>query len=170
VTPLWEGLLEELCRRMEEEILHYHLLGEELKKESEFLRQGSLDRLTESLRSVDMHVEEIRRAHGSIGKAIEEMVSTLCPEEKEKTLGTLLSLLPAKEAQRIRGYQRTLAGLKKWTSQVNTRNKTYIQESLTCWKGLVSLLTHPLPESPVYVQNGTQPSLSPQPYSLNRRV
>ena len=170
MTPLWEGLLEELCRRMEEGILHYHLLGEELKKESEFLRQGSLDRLTESLRSIEMHVEEIHRAHGTITKAIEEMVSTLRPEEEERTLGTLLTLLPVKEAQRIKGYQRTLAGQKKWTSQVNTRNKNYIQESLTCWKSLVSLITQPLPDSPVYVQNGTQPSLSPQPYSLNRSV
>jgi len=169
-TPLREGLLDELYRRMEEEILHYHLLREELKKESEILRQGSVDRLTESLRSVEMHAEEIHRAHGSIAKAIDEIVGTLRPEEKEKTLGTLLTLLPAKEAQRIQSYDRTLAGLKKWTFQVNARNKTYIQEFLACWKDLVSLLTHPLSEPPVYVQNGTQPSLSPQPFSLNRRV
>jgi hypothetical protein len=155
---------------MEEEILHYHLLGEELKKESEFLRQGSLDLLSESLHSVEMHVEEIHRIHGSIAKDIERMVNTLRPEEKEKTLGTLLALLPAKEAQRIKGYQRTLGSLKKRTSQVNTRNRTYLQESLSYWKNLVSLLTHPLSESPVYVQNGTQPPSAPEPYSLNRRV
>ena len=170
MTPLREGILEELYRHMEEEILHYHLLGEELKKESEILRQGSVDRLTESLRSVEMHVEQIHRAHGSIAKAIEEMVGALRPEEKEKTLGTLLTLLPAREAQRIQSYERTLSGLKKWTFQVNVRNKTYIQESLACWKNLVSLLIHPLSEAPAYIQNGTQPSSSPQPFSLNRRV
>ncbi len=161
MTPLREGLLEELCQRMEEEILHYHLLGEELKKESGFLRQGSLDLLTESLHSVEMHVEEIHRAHGSIDRDIEKIVSTLRPEEKEKTLGTLLTLLPAKEAQRIEGYQRTLASLKKRASQVNTRNKTYLRESLAYWKDLVSLLAHRLSESPVYVQNGTQPPSAP---------
>jgi FlgN protein len=130
VTPLREGLLEELCQRMEEEILHYHLLGEELKKESGFLRQGAVDLLTESLHSIEMHVEEIHRAHGAIARDIEKIVSTLRPEEKEKTLGTLLTLLPAKEAQRIKGYQRILASLKKRTSQVNTWNKTYLRESL----------------------------------------
>jgi hypothetical protein len=170
MTPLREGLLEELCRRIEEEILHYHLLGEELKKESGFLRQGSLDLLTESLHSVEMHVGEINRAHGSIVRDIEKMVSTLRPEETEKTLGTLLTLLPEEEAQRVKGYQRTLASLKKRTSQVNTRNKTYLQESLAYWRDLVSLLTHPLSESPVYAQNGTQPSLAPKAYPLNRRV
>ncbi len=127
MTPLWEGLLEELYRPMEEEILHYHLLGEEVKKESGILRQGSLDLLTESLYSVKMHVEEIHRAHGSIAKAIEKIVTTLRPEEKEKTLGTLLTLLPAKEAQRIKGYQMTLASLGKKTSQVNNRKKTYLR-------------------------------------------
>jgi hypothetical protein len=170
MNPLRDGLLEELYRLMEDQILHYHLLGEELKKESEFLRQGSLDFLTETLHSVEVHVEELRRAHGSIARAIEEIVSALRPEEDEKTLETLLTLLPAKEAERIKGYQRTLANLQRWTSQVNTRNKTYLQESLTCWKDLISLLTHPLSESPVYVQNGTKPASAPKPYSLNRRV
>jgi hypothetical protein len=117
-----------------------------------------------------MHVDEIHRAHGSIVRDIEKMVSTLQPEEKEKTLGTLLTLLPAKEAQRIKGYQKTLAGLKKRTCQVNTRNKTYLQESLAYWKDLVSMLTRPLAESLVYVQNGTQPPPAPEPYSLNKRV
>jgi hypothetical protein len=170
MTPLREGLLEDLYRRLEEEILHYHLLGEELKKESEILRRGSAEDLTESLRSVEMHVEEIHRAHESISKAIDEMVSSLGPEETEGNLGTLLTLLPAKERQRIRSYERTMAGLKKWTFQVNARNRTYIQDSLACWKDLVSLLTLPLSGPPMYVQNGTQPSSSPQPFSLNRRV
>ena len=170
MNPLREERLEELYQRMEEEILHYHLLGEELKKESEFLRQGSLDLLTESLLSIEMHVEEIHRTHGSIARAIEKIVSSLRPEEKEKNLEILLTPLPAKEAQRIKGYQRSLGSLKKWTTQVNTRNKTYLQESLAYWKGLVSLLTQPLSESPVYVQNGTQPASAPKPYSLNRRV
>ncbi len=170
MTPLREGLLEELYRCLEEEILHYHLLGEELKKESEILRRGSVEGLTESLRSVEMHIDEIHRAHESIAKVIEEMVGALRPEEKERNLGTLMTLLPAKEGQRIRSYERTLAGLKKWTLQVNARNQTYIQDSLACWKDLVSWLTLPLSEPPVYVQNGTQPSLSPQPFSLNRRV
>jgi flagellar biosynthesis/type III secretory pathway chaperone len=170
MTPWREGLLEELYRRMEEEILHYHLLGEELKKESGFLRQGSLDLLTESLHSVEMHVEEIRRAHGSIARDIEKMVSTLRPEEKEKTLGTLLTLLPAKEAQRIKGYQRTLASLKKRTSQVNTRNRTFVQGSLAYWRELFSLLTQPLAESPVYIQNGKTQSSTLLPISLNRKV
>jgi hypothetical protein len=129
MTPLQEGLLEEIYRRMEEELLHYHLLGQELKKESEFLRRGSLDLLTESLLYIEMHVEEVRRAHASIARNVEKMVSTFRPEEKEKTLGTLLTLLPANEAQRIKGYQRTLAGLKKRTSQINTRNKASFQES-----------------------------------------
>ncbi len=170
MTPLREGLLEELYRPMEEEILHYHLMAEELKNESEFLRQGSLDLLTESLHSIEMHVEEIHKVHGSIVKAIEKIVSSLRPEEKEKTLGILLTLLPAKEEQRIKGYQRTLASLKKRTSQVDTRNKTYLRQSLAYWKDLGSLLTHPLSESPVYVKNGTQPPSAPEPYPLNRRV
>jgi len=170
VTPLREGLLEELCQRMEEEILHYHLLGEELKKESGFLRQGSLDLLTESLHSVEMHVEEIHRAHGFIARDIEKIVSTLRPEEKEKTLGTLLTLLPAKEAQRIKGYQRTLASLKKRISQVNTRNKTFVQGSLAYWRELFALLTQPLAESPVYIQNGKTQSSTLLPISLNRKV
>ncbi len=170
MNPLREGLLEELYQRMEEEILHYHLLGEELKKESEFLRQGSLDLLTESLHSVEVHVEEIRRANGSIAKAIEKIISTLRPEEKEKNLGTLLTLLPAKETQRIKGYQKTLSSLKQRTFQVNTRNKAYIQESLAFWKDLFFLLAGVPSESPVYIQNGKTQSTTHPSISLSREV
>ena len=43
------GLLEDLYDLLEEEIFQYHLLVEELKKESEHLRRGSVESLTESL-------------------------------------------------------------------------------------------------------------------------
>ena len=42
------GLLKDLYDLLEEEIFQYHLLVEELKKESEHLRRRSVESLTES--------------------------------------------------------------------------------------------------------------------------
>jgi hypothetical protein len=54
--------------------------------------------------------------------------------------------------------------------RINERNKNYIQESMNYWKDLVSLLTEPLAESPVYVQNGRKSVSGSLPRTLNRKV
>ena len=165
-----EGLLKELYQLMEEEILQYHLLAEELKKESECLRQGSPDSLTESLHSLEIHTTAIRKAHGSIQSLIQKMLPLLNPQEEKKNLESLLALLPPEEGKRVRSYQKTLERLKKWSARINERNKLYLQESLSCWKDLVSLLTEPLADSPIYLQKGIKSTPVPLPYSLNRKV
>jgi hypothetical protein len=60
--------------------------------------------------------------------------------------------------------------MKIWMARINERNKNYIQESLNYWKDLVSLLTEPLAESPVYVQNGKKSVSGSLPCTLNRKV
>ena len=162
--------LQELLQQMEEEILYYHLLAEEMKKESEYLRKGSMNSLMESLQILEVQTTEIRKIHESIRRSIEKIWSSMEGKEGKNDLSSLLPLLPPQDSQRIRDYQRTLRGLKKWITQINTRNKTFVQGSLAYWRELFSLLTQPLAESPVYIQNGkTQPSTHP-PISLNRKV
>lgn len=165
-----EGLLKDLYALMGEEILQYHLLGEELKKQSECLRQGSNEALIESLQSLEILTTAIRKIHESIPKAVEKMFTVLAPHEEKKNLSLLLTLLPPGDSQRIESYQKTLERLKKWSDRINERNKTYIQESLFYWKELVSLLTLPPADSSIYVQKGIKSSPAPRPYSLNRKV
>jgi hypothetical protein len=162
LTQAAEGLLKDLYAWMEEEILQVHLLGDELKKQSECLRKGSTEALIESLQSLEIHE--------SIPKTVEKMCAVLAPHEEKKNLSLLLPLLPAGDSQRIESYQKTLERLKKRSDRINERNKAYIQEALYYSKELVSLLTQPLADSSVYVQKGIKSSPAPRPYSLNRKV
>lgn len=164
------GLLKGLYDLLEEEILQYQLLVEELKKESEHLRRGSVDSLTESLHSLEIHASAIRKVHESIQKAVEKALAFLSPGEEERNLSRLLAVLPPEDAGRIKSCQKALERMKIWMARINERNKNYIQESLNYWKDLVSLLTEPLAESPVYVQNGKKSVSGSLPCTLNRKV
>jgi hypothetical protein len=170
LTQAAEGLLKDLYAWMEEEILQVHLLGDELKKQSECLRKGSTEALIESLQSLEILTTAIRKIHESIPKTVEKMCAVLAPDEEKKNLSLLLPLLPAGDSQRIESYQKTLERLKKRSDRINERNKAYIQEALYYSKELVSLLTQPLADSSVYVQKGIKSSPAPRPYSLNRKV
>jgi flagellar biosynthesis/type III secretory pathway chaperone len=90
-------------------------------------------------------------------------------KEGKNDLFSLLSLLSPQDSQRIRDYQRSLGGIKKRIAQTNARNKTFVQESLAYIRDLFSLLTQPLAESPLYIQNG-KTQFSTLPVSLNRKV
>lgn len=164
------GLLKDLYDLLEEEIFQYHLLVEELKKESEHLRRGSVDSLTESLHSLEIHTASIRKVHESIQKAVEKALALLSPGEEERNLSRLLAVLPPEDAGRIKSCQKALERMKIWMARINERNKNYIQESLNYWKDLVSLLTEPLAESPVYAQNGKKSVSGSLPCTLNRKV
>ncbi len=170
MNPGDEGILKELFQQMEEEIFYYHLLAEEMKKESEYLRKGSTTSLMESLQLLEVQTTEIRKIHESIRRSIERIWSTMEGKEGKNNLSSLLPLLPPQDSQTIKDYQRTLGGLKKRITQINTRNKTFVQGSLAYWRELFSLLTQPLAESPVYIQNGKTQSRTPLPISLNRKV
>lgn len=164
------GLLKGLFDLMEEEIFQYHLLVEELKKESEHLRRGSADSLAESLHSLEIHAAAIRKVHESIQKTVEKVLGTLSPGEAERSLSRLLAVILPEDAARIKSYQKTLERMKTWMARINERNKSYIQESMNYWKDLVSLLAEPLAESPVYVQNGKKSISNSLPCTLNRKV
>jgi len=170
MNPADEGLLEELFQQMEEEILYYHLLAEEMKKESEYLRKGSTTSLMESLQLLEIQTTEIQKIHESIRRSLERIWSGMEGEKGKNNLSSLLPLLGRQDSQRIKDYQRTLEGLKKLIAQINTRNKTFAQGSLAYWRDLFSLLTQPLAESPVYIQNGKTKSSTHLPISLNRKV
>ena len=170
MNPVGEGLLKELFQQMEEEILYFHLLAEEMKKESEYLRKGSTTSLMESLQLLEIQTAEIQKIHESIRRSIERIWSGMEGKKGKNNLPSILPLLSPQDSQRIKDYQRTLGGLKKWITQINTRNKTFVQGSLAYWRELFSLLTQPLAESPVYIQNGKTQSSTLLPISLNRKV
>ncbi len=164
------GLLRGLYDLLEEEIFHYHLLVEELKKESDHLRRGSVDSLTESLQSLEIHAAAIRKVHESIQKTVGKTLALLSPGEAERGLSRLLAVLPPEDAKPIQSYQNTLDRMKIRIARINERNKSYIQESMNYWKDLVSLLAEPLAESPVYVQNGKKSVSASLSLTLNRKV
>ena len=170
MNPAGQGLTKELFQQMEEEIFFYYLLAEEMKKESEYLRKGSTTSLMESLQFLEVQTTEIQKIHASIGRSIEKISSSMEEKEGKNNLPSILPLLSPQDSQRIKDYQRTLGGLKKWIIQINTRNKTFVQGSLAYWRELFSLLTQPLAESPVYIQNGKTQSSTPLAISLNRKV
>jgi len=165
-----EGILKELFQQMEEEISYYHLLAKEVKKESEYLRRASTTSLMESLQLLGVQITEIQKIHESIRKNIERIWSSREGKEGKNNLSSLLPLLPPQHSQRIKDYQRTLEGLKKRITQINVRNKNFVQGSLAYWRELFSLLTRPVAGSLVYIQNGKTQSLTHLPISLNRKV
>ncbi|HSR11630.1 MAG TPA: flagellar export chaperone FlgN [Thermodesulfobacteriota bacterium] len=169
MNPETEGLLKELREQLDEEILYTHLLFGEMKKESDYLRTGATDSLMASLRSLEIYTAEIRKIRGAIQKKTEALISCLGVQDGSG-LARLLPLLPPEEAQRVKDALKTLANLRKAIAQVNSRNKNFVQETLTCWKEMFSLLVRPLSDTPLYIQSGKAQPPAASPVSLNRRV
>lgn len=162
--------LQSLYQGMEKAIFHYQGLIEEMKKESEYLKQGSHESLIKSANSIEIHTTEIQKVNALTGRAIEEILSFLGREDVEKSISGLMSVLPPEDYRKLKAYQRMLGSLKERVKQINEWNKSFIQESLNYWKDLVSSLIFPLDDSPVYIPNGHKKPLTNQPYALNWKV
>lgn len=159
-----------LYQLMDQEISHYHLLIQTMKKESECLRQGATEPLIRILRSINHHTETIHGLRETIQETLGNILNTSGRGETEKTLSSLCAFLPSSDRKRIKLYQGTLTKLQAWAAQVNDLNKAIVQEALAHLRGLISLLIGPAEEPPGYIQNGRRGQTAPLPYSLNREV
>jgi hypothetical protein len=165
-----DSQVEIVLRMMEEEIFHYEKLVEELKKEADFLRQGSPEELVESVKAVALQVETIQQIHQSARERIEEILKSAGIEKKGKNLSNLMAVLPPGDSQKLRKYQGTLHKLREWVMQISTRNKAFIQNSLGYWRDIFSLLNPSTAPATVYVQNGKKRPSAQQPLALDRKV
>ena len=159
-----------LYHLMDQEISSYSSLIQEMKRESECLRQGSTESLIHIVHSIEHHTETIHGLRKTIQEAIGEILTTEGRGQAEKTLASLSIMLPAADRKRITLYQSTLTKLRAWASQVNDLNKAFISDILAHVRDLIVLLTHPGGESPGYIQNGKRGQTAPLPYALNREV
>jgi hypothetical protein len=165
-----ESQVEIILRKLEEEISHYENLVRELRREADILREGSPEDLANSVKIVTSLGDKIQQIHQSVDKGIEEILKSAGLEKKEKTLTYLISFLPPGDSQKLRKYQGILDKLREWVMQINTRNKAFIQNSLTYWRDIFSLVNPSTAEAPVYVQNGKKRPSAQQPLALDRKV
>jgi flagellar biosynthesis/type III secretory pathway chaperone len=165
-----ESQIQAVARLLEEEISHYEKLAAALKKEADYLRQGSPEELLKSVKVVSEHAEAISQIHQDVRKRVEKILNSAGDEKLEKPLRDLMLLLPPQDAQRLQRYQGTLDKLKGWVTQINSRNKAFIQASLDFGKDLFSLLNPGNEASPVYVPQGKRNPPRQLPVSLDRKV
>jgi hypothetical protein len=160
-----------LCQLMEEEISAHHLLIEEMKKESECLRKGSTDSLTEVVKKIEQHRERILSLQDRIRESIHKILDFHGKgEETENKLTSLLMVLPPPYHEKVKSYQSTLRQLKGWVQKINDQNKLFIEEFLTYLRDVISWLMHPSLESPGYIQTGREKTTVPFPRALDREV
>jgi hypothetical protein len=162
--------LNVLYQLMDQEISLYSLLIQEMKKESECLRQGSTESLIHIVHSIEHHTETIHGLRKAIQETIGEILTSEGRGQAEKTLSSLSIILPSADRKRITLYQSTLTKLRAWASQVNDLNKAFVNDILAHVRDLIVLLTHPGGESSGYIQNGKRGQTAPLPYALNREV
>ena len=158
-----ESQIQAVVRMMEEEISHYEKLVADLKKEADFLRQGSPEELVKSVKAVSEQAEAISQIHQDVRKKVEEILNS-AGEKRGKISQDLCAFCRRQEAQRLRKYQGTLDKLREWVMQINTRNKAFIQNSLEYWRDIFSLLNPANAASTVYVQNGKRESVQASPF------
>ncbi len=164
-----EEQLQSLYQMMEEEISAHRALLDEVKREADCLRKGSTETLMHVVHCIDEQRAFILRKKQEIGRAVETLHLAFGKDLAEKDLSALIPMLPVPAQQRVKGYEKNLARVKEWIRRNNDRNKAFIQEALSCWQNLFSILVQPLAEAPEYARNG-QKKRVPEPYALNRKV
>jgi hypothetical protein len=161
--------LTDLYRLMDQQVSNYHLLIEELKKEGEYLRQGSIDSLMKVLKNIDSFTQAIARLHTSVQESVEKLLEGLGKDKVEKRV-SLLTCLPSRDRARMKSYRNELGQLQEWVRMINEKNKVFIQEHLAFLGDLTTRLFRPDVESPGYLPDGGPTSSPPLSYSLNREV
>jgi hypothetical protein len=156
---------------MEEEISAHHLLIEEMKKESECLRKGSTDSLTEVVKKIEQHREAIVSLQNRIQESIRKVLDFHGKRgEMGNNLTSLLMVLSPPYHEKVKSYQRNLGQLKGWVQKINDQNRLFIEEFLTYLRDVISWLIHPDLESPGYIQTGREKTTVPLPRALDREV
>ena len=96
-----------LYQLMDQEISHYSLLIQEMKKESECLRQGSTESLIHIVHSIEHHTETI---HG-LRETIQETIGKILSNRRKRASGEdtlqpvcLSSLLRSKKDKTLPGH------------------------------------------------------------------
>jgi hypothetical protein len=163
--------LNSICQLMEEEISAHQLLIGAMKKESECLRKGSADSLTEVVKKIERHRETILSLQDRIQESIRRVLDFHGKRgEMGNSLTSLLAVLPPPYREKVKSYQRTLRQLKGWVQKINDQNKLFTEECLTYLRDLISWLIHPGLESPGYIQTGREKTTVYFPRALDREV
>jgi hypothetical protein len=166
-----ESDLHSLYRLLEEEVSIHRLLMQEIKKESECLRQSSVSSLMEVSKSIEEKTELIRGLMKEEQEVINKMLIPYDPKgQAERNLKDLLEVLTLPDRQRIKRYQKTLNELKERIQKTNDQNKIFTQECLNYISELISCLVQPVSESPGYTPKGDQSPLSTLSRTLYREV
>jgi len=168
MAPL-EDEVNALSELMEKEVSIYHLLIDELKRESECLRRGEIESLVKVVKTIEHHTEALHRLKTSIQSSIGRVLEVLEKDGQERTLSHLLSLLPPGQRGKVKLCLKTLLQLEEWVKKTNQKNKTFIEEHLIHLRHLTSFLIHPVPDPPCYPKTGRcSPAVAP--YALDREV
>ncbi len=165
-----EDEMARLFNLLDREITTYRLMGDELKKESECLREGAIDALLSVVKEIGRHTETLRQ----LQRAVEASIESVLPAQKspivEKSLSCLIDHVPSVHRRQIKSYQLTIGHLQGWIKQMNEKNKAFIREHLNFFATLTSSLVHPNTET-VFYPKTRRPSREMIPaYAFNREV
>lgn len=162
--------LRALYLMLEEEIQRHQMLLDEIRRESVYIRENSVETLLQSVHAIGEHTKAIGAIRQNIRQKVKEIsVSSGMTPDPSSPKG-LSSLLPHADARKIRTYESSLERLKKWILEANQRNKSFIRDSLAYWKDLFDLAIGARQQSPVYVPNGQKKAPVYQSISLDRKV
>ncbi len=155
---------------MEEEIQHHQKLLEEIRKEATYIKENSVEGLLQSVRAIGERTKRIVTIQRNMQQRIKEILVSSGMDPDSDSLKSFLSLIPPADGRKMRIYQNSLERLKKWILEINHRNRSFIQDSLSYWKDLFSVATGLRQQSLTYVQNGQKKIPFCQPLSLDRKV
>jgi flagellar biosynthesis/type III secretory pathway chaperone len=165
-----QNQLDGLCSLLEEEIISYRSVLDDLKQEWEFLKTNDTSSLISLLQIKGTHISRIQELRKSVDQAFAELVINWVGSNLPKTVFDLAPHVPIFQAKRITHYQSTVSRLQQKIQQLNEQNKRFIQENLDFIQGLFSLLTSPAKEEMYYVKEGKKES-APRPSSwVSRKV
>jgi hypothetical protein len=155
---------------MEEEIRHHQNLLDEIRREAVYIRENSAEALLQSVHAIGEHAKAIASVQRNIQQKVKGILVSSGMDPDADSLKSFFSLLPSADGRKMRMYQNSLERLKKWILEINQRNKSFIQDSLSYWKELFSMATGLRQQFLVYVQNGQKKTSVYQPLSLDRKV
>ena len=165
-----QNQLDSLCSLMEEEIISYRSVLDDLKQEWEFLKRNDTSSLISLLQIKGIHISRIQELRKSVDQAFAELVVHWVEPNSPKTVFDLAPHVPIPQAKRISHYRSTISRLKQKIHQLNEQNKRFIQENLDFIQGLFSLLTCPAKEETYYAKGGKKESTPPASSWISRKV
>jgi hypothetical protein len=150
----FESLLDSLLVVLRQDVEIYRELQANINEKRDVLRRPSLELLTESNSKTETCVLKAKMLEEVRANIVKKIAKSLDRQEQEITLTFLVAYVDGQRKAELKAQQRALSSLMGSISEINEKNKVFLDYSLSYIKSTMNFINSLLSTGADYVNTG----------------